>query len=91
MQTHTTNPDSASFAATHGRALIYGLDPLRVDHAQIIINTPEAHTPMRRTLAFATLKEARGETIDRARMIAATLAASRLRVVQPTAPIQEAV
>lgn len=66
-----------------GHGLIYGLDPLRVDHARIIIHTPERHTPMRRALAYATLKEARGETIDRNRMIASVMAASRVSVVTP--------
>ncbi|WP_417245982.1 hypothetical protein [Celeribacter sp.] len=65
-----------------GHSLIYGLDPLCVDHARIILSTPERHTPMRRALAFATVKTARGETIDRKRMIATAMAASRMSVVE---------
>ena len=64
-------------ADLHGQALIYGLDPLRVDHAKIIADNPQDHAPLRRTLAFATLKEARGEVCDRPRMIRATMAQTR--------------
>lgn len=57
---------------SHG--LIYGLDPLRADHAAIIIDTPEHHSAMRRALAYATIKTARGETVNRRQMIADALA-----------------
>ncbi|ATG47617.1 hypothetical protein CEW89_08540 [Celeribacter ethanolicus] len=75
----TDTPDPR--ADLHGHGLIYGLDPLRVDHAKIIAANPEDHPAMRRALAFATLKTARGETVDRKRMIAAVMAASGLSVV----------
>ena len=68
-------------ADLHGHALIYGLDPLRVDHAKIIATDPARHAPLRRALAFATLKEARGETVNRKRMIAAAMATSELSLV----------
>lgn len=73
---------NANTPEPHGNSLIYGLDPLCVDHARIILSTPERHSPMRRALAFATVKTARGETIDRKRMIATIMAASRMRVVE---------
>lgn len=44
--------------------LIFGLDPLRVDHAEIIATNPEHYPAGRRAIAFRTLKEARGETVD---------------------------
>ncbi|MGE9292107.1 MAG: hypothetical protein ACQKBW_00715 [Puniceicoccales bacterium] len=77
---------NANIPEPRGHSLIYGLDPLCVDHARIILSTPERHSPMRRALAFATVKTARGETIDRKRMIATVMAASRMPVVErPTA------
>jgi hypothetical protein len=72
--TNTNTPEP------RGHSLIYGLDPLCVDHARIILATPERHSPMRRALAFATVKTARGETIDRKRMIATVMAASPMRL-----------
>lgn len=75
------SPTNATPSEPRGHSLIYGLDPLCVDHARIILSTPERHSPMRRALAFATVKTARGETIDRKRMIATVMAASRMRVV----------
>ncbi|MDO6722616.1 hypothetical protein Q4560_05010 [Celeribacter halophilus] len=73
---------SSNTPEPRGHSLIYGLDPLCVDHARIILSTPERNSPMRRALAFATVKTARGETIDRKRMIATVMAASRMRVVE---------
>lgn len=61
--------------SAHG--LIYGLDPRIPDHARTILKTPENFPPLRRALAFATLKEARGETFDRSRMIRDALAMTR--------------
>jgi hypothetical protein len=76
---------NANIPGPHGHCLIYGLNPLCVDHARIILSTPERHSPMRRALAFATVKTARGEAIDRKRMIATVMAASRMRVVEQPA------
>ncbi|MBU2867838.1 hypothetical protein [Pacificibacter marinus] len=53
--------------------LIFGLDPLRIDHAQIIVATPQNHPALRRALAFRTLKEARGETVNSQRLILSAL------------------
>jgi hypothetical protein len=53
--------------------LIFGLDPLRIDHAQIIIASPHNHPALRRALAFRTLKEARGETVNSKRLILSAL------------------
>ena len=53
--------------------LIFGLDPLRIDHAQIIVDTPQNHPALRRALAFRTLKEARGETVNSPRLILTAL------------------
>lgn len=57
--------------------LIYGLDPHIPAHARIILDTPDKFSPVRRALAFATLKQARGETCDRSRMIRDALAMTR--------------
>ena len=62
-------PDCPYFVGT----LIFGLDPLRLDHAQIIIDTPQNHSALRRALAFRTLKEARGETVNSKRLILSAL------------------
>ena len=53
--------------------LIFGLDPLRLDHAQIILGAPHNHPALRRALAFRTLKEARGETVNSKRLILSAL------------------
>lgn len=58
MQTHRTKSRLGPNAP-----LIFGLDPLDIDHARIIISDGANHSPARRILAWRTLKEARGETI----------------------------
>lgn len=47
-----------------GHGLVYGLNPLRVAHARLILIDGANHSPARRIVAWRTLKEARGETID---------------------------
>ena len=64
-----TAPDGPYFV----KDLIFGLDPLRIDHAQIIVDTPQNHPALRRALAFRTLKEARGETVNSNRLILSAL------------------
>ena len=64
-----TAPDCQYFAGN----LIFGLDPLRIDHAQIIVDTPQNHPALRRALAFRTLKEASGETVNSQRLILTAL------------------
>ncbi|SEL23994.1 hypothetical protein [Pacificibacter marinus] len=64
-----TAPDGPYFIGN----LIFGLDPLRIDHAQIIVGAPHNHPALRRALAFRTLKEARGETVNSKRLILSAL------------------
>jgi hypothetical protein len=67
--TGTKAPDCPYFIDN----LIFGLDPLRIDHAQIILGAPHNHPALRRALAFRTLKEARGETVNSKRLILSAL------------------
>lgn len=55
------------------QGLIFGLDPLKVEHAKMIVDEPQHHTALRRALAFRTLAEARGKTVNSNRLILMTL------------------
>lgn len=58
------HPQSTPPHESNYLGLISGLDPLKVEHAQMIVGKPRQHSPQRCVLAFRTIKESRGETVS---------------------------